>query len=312
MKKIYFISLLLIFSLFANAAFVVNILNTKQDSSQSPNTSYNKQYPYISKAIFVEQKNDVIINFTPLRESLKSYTSSQENRIGIYFEYLPSGTSIGINEKEVFFQASLIKVPMAMAIYQLVSKGKINMDDALTLKKEDIDNKFGDLWQKGAGYTLSIEDCVDIMLKKSDNTAYRTLFRVYPTYLDEIFDFLDIPKESQEEEPIVTPKNYSSILKSLYLSSYLEPKFSNEILEILTQTEFSDRLVAGVDKNIKVAHKVGIVREKNIYSDCGIVYFPNRPYILCVMVEGEREKAIDDMANVSKIIFNYIKEHREN
>jgi len=177
----------------------------------------------------------------------------------------------------------------------------------LTIKEEDLDKRFGDLWKKGPGYELTIKDALEYALLKSDNTAYHVLLSTYPSFLDEVFDFLDLPKDSQDNEPVVTPKNYASIFRSLYLSAYLKPEYSENILDLLTRTEFADRIQAGVPSNISVAHKIGVLKNKQTYSDCGIIFYPDRPYTLCVMVESETEKeAFEIMKNTSQIVFSYI------
>jgi hypothetical protein len=42
--------------------------------------------------------------------------------------------------------------------------------------------------------------------------------------------------------------------------------------------------------------------------DCGIIYYPNNPYILCVMTEGtEWGKMEEVISNVSKMVYEEVK-----
>ena len=128
--------------------------------------------------------------------------------------------------------------------------------------------------------------------------------------LDDVADYLDIPKEKQENFIVISPKNYSSILRSLYLSSYLQESSSSEIIDILTKTTFNDKLPAGVESRVKVAHKVGVYTNPKVtvptFSDCGIVYVPQRPYILCIMTNTSEENARRHMTDISKMIYDYV------
>jgi hypothetical protein len=128
--------------------------------------------------------------------------------------------------------------------------------------------------------------------------------------VNQVFDSLDIPRDTQDELPIISPKNYSSIFRVLYLSSYLKADDSNEILTTLTKTPFNNKLVAGVPREIRVSHKIGVFQEKqsknSIYSDCGIFFIPKRPYILCVMYKGDENIADQHMKNVSKLIYSFV------
>jgi beta-lactamase class A len=299
------------------ASIVVNLILTfllfvKPAAQNFQKTEDSKsEFFYLSPRIFMENQNDILINFTPLREKLLSYGQSFKTTVGIYFEYLPSGVSIGINEKEPFILASLLKVPLVMGMYKQINLGKLKKSDILTITEKNLDPSFGTLWEKGAGTNITVEEAVKLALQKSDNTATSVLFTNIPSgALSEVFDYLDIPKELESTSPVVTAKNYSSVLRSLYLSSYLPPQYSNEILDILTQTEFKEKLPAGVPVGIKVAHKIGVYETNNpkdaAYTDCGIVYVPKRPYILCVMVKDKEENASKYMKDVSSIVYTYV------
>lgn len=264
-------------------------------------------FTYLSKRILTENQNDILISFIPLRAAMKEYVGKQSDEIGVYFEYLPSGTSIGVNNDIEVRLASLIKIPVVMAIYKQIERGNLKKDQTLTIREEDIDKLFGNLWKKGSGAKISVEEAVRISLVESDNTATKTLASALPERaLDDIFDNLDIPKDTQGTLFVISPKNYSSILRSLYLSSYLTKDHSNEILEILTQTNFKDKLPAGVPQDIKVAHKTGVFESEQAYSDCGIFYPANRPYLLCIMAKSNESKAREYMQHISKMVYEHI------
>ncbi len=102
-------------------SLAVNIfLSYRLFNTQNEQQIMQERYPYLSKRIFASNPNDVIVNFIPLREALKDYVEKQTGKVGVYFEYLPSGTSIGINDKEEIKLASLSKVPIAMSILKKI------------------------------------------------------------------------------------------------------------------------------------------------------------------------------------------------
>jgi hypothetical protein len=78
----------------------------------------------------------------------------------------------------------------------------------------------------------------------------------------------------------------------------------------MTTSPYNDRLVAGVSKEVKVAHKVGIYKDPatghQVHSDCGIVYAAKRPYILCIMSEAEIGQSTKHMQAISKIVYDYV------
>ena len=261
--------------------------------------------------IFSEDQNDILINFVPLRQAIRDYLGKVTDPIGLYFEYLPSGNSIGINDQMEVRLASLIKIPVAMGIYKQIELDNLSRDSVLTIKKENINKQFGDLWKRGIGAKITVSEAIDLSLKSSDNTAARTLTSALPEgAIDDVFDSLDIVKDKKDNLPVITPKNYTSILRSLYLSSYLTREHSNEILKLLTKTNFNDALPAGVEMKVPVAHKIGVFdvdTAEKVFSDCGIIYVPNRPYILCIMMEAPENKAKEHLVYISKMVYGYIK-----
>jgi len=293
---------------------VVNIflLLDQQRSSDAVGNS-DVQYPLLSKRLFTEKPNDTIINFVPLRSSLRDYHSKIIEPTGIYFEYLPSGTSVGINSGDPFFGASLLKLPVAMKAYKLIEQGIVDKKHELTITEKNIDKGFGNLWQRGVGSKVTVDEVINLSITQSDNTADSVLRDlVQPRPVSDVFDYLDIETDVAEGPGAgVSPRGFASVLRALYLSAYLSYSDSNELLNTMTDTPYKDRLVAGVPKDVKVAHKVGIYKEPanedvQVHSDCGIVYVPKRPYILCIMSDAKIDQATKYMSDISKLVYDYV------
>jgi beta-lactamase class A len=308
LKTIFYVSLAVNIILVAILSVFV-LRNTKKTSAD-----VRSNYPLLSPRIFAENQNDLIINFVPLRKAVQSYTDQQNGNVGVYFEYLPTGTSIIANSDMRVKIASLVKIPSVMAIYKAIEEGRLSLDKTLTVKKENLDNGYGDLWKAGEGKKLMVQEAIDLTLKQSDNTAHNVLrAQLNDQDVTNVLNSLDIPLEEQDSHFTISPKNYTSILRSLYLSSYLSKSDSNSILDTLTQTDFSDKLPAGVGQNIKVAHKIGVFdhqgadSSQSVYSDCGIIYIPNRPYSLCVMVKNnDNAQATEIIKHISDMVYKYM------
>jgi beta-lactamase class A len=311
-SKHKYIVVIFIFLLLLSIILNLYFIHLNRTSKSGPTKDISLDYPLLSKRIFTQNPNDLILNFIPLRKALKEYIQQQNNQIGIYFEYLPSGISIGVNDRDEVRLASLSKVPLAMSILKKVEKNEIKLTDKITLKKEDLDKDFGELWKSGEGSQFSIEELIKYSLINSDNTAYHSLLRTLSEEeVSDVYDNLEIEILSKETKPLVSPKSYSSIFRSLYLSSYLLEEDSNYILNILTKTIFNDKIPAGIpDKNIKIAHKIGTFSRfdttEKVFTDCGIIYLPNRPYILCMFSKKDNEETKKDFAYISYMIYSYL------
>lgn len=300
-------------SLCANV--VIGFIVARQDSmvqSVLGVEDQEKKYPYLSKRILREFPQDVLINFLELRQQLQIETDPYGDTFGLYFEYLPTGTSIAINANTEFYGASLIKVPLVMGYYHMRERTKLQGDPLLEIQKEQINKEFGDLWKKGAGYKIRASEAVKLALIESDNTAVNLLIPFITTEdFDKVYESLDIDFRTDPNGAVISAKNYASILKALYFSSVLSKESSQEILDMLTKTKFPDKLQAGVPQNITVAHKIGDFVGKNGevgYRDCGIVYIPKRPYLLCMFSKTDEQTARERMQAVSVQVYRYVQE----
>lgn len=303
--------LIVLFILFIAIGIGGCLLLNKDKPSDSANVSDADNYPLLARRIFLENPNEPIVNFSSLRSSLNNYFLENNLSGGLYFEYLPTGTSIRIAGEEKEVAASLIKLPAAMELYKAEELGKVNLEKEVKLEAEWLDASFGDLYKKGAGHKLTLRQAAEIMLRDSDNTALNavsaSMMGAVPLN-DNPFNFLDAEFTQNEDKTVsIGTRSYSSFLKCLYFSCYLNKQHSQEILDFLSNTAFKDRIVAGVDDQVAVAHKVGNFGQTT-QSDCGIVYLEKKNYVLCIMLEGPDNTETDEkIATMSKMTFEYLK-----
>jgi beta-lactamase class A len=273
--------------------------------------SLQVKYPLIATRVLQDLPIDIIVNFLSLRNNLQNETAPWGDSFGMYFEYLPTGTSIGVNSTSEFHAASLFKTPIVMAYYHTKERLGISSDPMLTLGSDELDSQFGNLWQKGAGYQLKASDAIKMALEQSDNTAAKALVPLIGTVdFEAVYQGLDIALTVDKDGAVLTPKSYSSIFKALYFSAVLDKDDSQEILNYLSQSQFPDKMVAGIPPGVTVAHKIGDFVEKSgngeAYTDCGIVYIPRRPYLLCMVSKTDEQTARVRMQDISKIIYDFV------
>ena len=100
----------------------------------------------------------------------------------------------------------------------------------------------------------------------------------------------------------------------MFNASYLSRESSERGLAYLAHSDFQNGLVAGVPQGITVAHKFGERVSANgakQLHDCGIVYYPTRPYLLCVMTRGDDfSKLTEVIQSVSRIVYQSVDEQR--
>ena len=271
---------------------------------------------FVNPTVVSGMDKHFIINFRPLKTQIQTIQNKYSQKTYIYFDYLNNASWVGSNERDLFAAASTDKVPLAMAIMKAVEDKKIKLSDTYSLDDLDINYNFGELYKSGANKVFTIDELMIIMLEQSDNTASTALFNILKKIgiQDPLRDIFGAMGWEFASEIGTTPtyqdinaKTLSNMFISLYNATYIDLDNSNYILEHLTRTPFSDKIVAGIPVDILASHKIGIANDKNTFSDCGIVYAPNRNYILCLGISGTDEKNANQfMTEISTATYDYV------
>lgn len=262
--------------------------------------------PLLNPLRAMVDKKDMIVSIQPLRDEINTVTSNNPD-ISVYFEFLNTGANIVVNKDAEFFPASLSKLPLAMTVVKKIERGEWKWENELVLMPTDKDDRFGNLYQQPIGTRITIENLVREMLVNSDNTAYTMILRnLEPEEFKNTQKSLGLDSFFSNEGKI-SAKNYTVILRSLYNSSYLGMPDSEKLIKMMADSETNEFLSKGIPSDTLFSHKIGISDEKSVYLDAGIVYLPNRPYFLIVMVNTPDEDRVKaEMKEISEKVYNYI------
>lgn len=214
---------------------------------------------------------------------------------------------------------SLRKIPLIAAAFKAAERNVRPLSKRVKIKSQHIDpvNVFGPLAAKGAGQELTIEELISYITKYSDNVATAALIEEigYQDYANAMFamglswkTWQENFQENRLKDYPASPYEFAQSFRALYYSSYLRPKDSQEILRQLSESIFTEGLPAGAPGMV-VAHKIGEWRLGSHHNDCGIIFVPANPYVLCIMTRGlDKTAATDLIETVSKEVFSYVNE----
>jgi beta-lactamase class A len=312
-----FIVILLLFfivSLIFNFVLLEKISDYKNLKTY-PNTNFEYISPniaWINLDDFLNVQKYYSIEYGNLNPRIREFLSNEsiQGNYGIYFEDLNTGAWVGINEKVEFAPASLLKLPVLIAVLKKLELGEIALEDKVVLDYRDLDARSGNLWAKGAGYEITVKDLLISMINQSDNTALNSFYNHEIISADDIYRVQFAMGWVLNSQADISPKQYSNILRTFYYSTYLRRPFSELGLSIMSKTEYDSQLVKYIPENITVAHKIGFYYSedgKEGHHDCGIIYYPNKNYILCVMSsETNRVEADYVISGISKLVYEYV------
>lgn len=299
----------------------VRIKNTPNKSSEK-NKFLN---PVVSTQLGPTVMENKAIN---LENELKAYEESLIAKgdiinLSVYFRNLTNGNWFGLEEKEMFSPASLMKLPLLLAYFKLEEQQPGYLQTKILFtpngSADEYKQNIAPAARLETNHTYKIIDIIKHMIRYSDNQASVFLEKnIAPELFKSVFTDVGIPFPPMIDGSFdnnIRVVDYASFFRALYNASYLSQKHSEEVLELLTKTDFQDGLVAGIsDAWVSVAHKFG---ERSLWwsngiermqlHDCGIVYYPEHPYVLCMMTRGyDRNKLKEVLHQVSNIIYQEV------
>lgn len=256
-----------------------------------------------------------------MEKAVRKYIGEQEagnnvSHVSVYFRDLNNGPWMGINERENYSPASLLKVPVLIAVLKeaennrelLKRKVVFSGQEDKSMSQNILD---GDLIKPGSSYT--IEELLQRMIEFSDNEAKNLLveqigIEKYEKTLTDLGVVIPGERAMSDFMPV---RDYSTFFRILYNATYLNNAMSEKALEILSKTRFDKGLLAGVPPGTLISHKFG----ERAYSDadtkqlhdCGIVYAGEKPYLLCVMTRGrDFTKMQTVIASISSTVYKHV------
>ena len=256
-------------------------------------------------------------NTTPLKAKIDNYLKQNKNlynQTSVYFRDLNNGPWFGINEKAQFAPVSLLKVPVMIAYLKIAETDSRILQQTLPyngkhILEENISGKA--TLSEGQKYTL--DELITRMISLSDNIAFEILVNhIQKADLKTVHQELGlIYPDKNTPDDYVNVKDYAGLFRILYNSTYLNREMSERGLGYLLNSDFKQGIKAGIPKGVKAALKFGIKDDskgkqlKQIH-DCGIVYAPKKPYLLCIMTKGKSKLELPKIIkDISAIVYQY-------
>jgi beta-lactamase class A len=207
-----------------------------------------------------------------LQSRLEQVAAKYPGTYGIVVSGTSSAETIALNADQRFPAASLTKLPVLFTLYRAAARDEVNLEDEISILPSDV-RAYGTgvLYKYPVGYTMTLRECAEFMIKESDNTAWVMLDR----YLGrrnieaELYE-IGARSTAYSVPNTTTPNDVLLMLEAIADPSYTTPELSAEMLDVMTDTSFEDRLPQPLPQGTRVAHKIGSYRDT--FSDAGVVF----------------------------------------
>ena len=223
----------------------------------------------------------------------------------IYIEDLDSGAMIDLNADQKCDAWSLLKLPILVTVLKKIEMGEVDPKKQVLLPDIQVNTYGPEEIKELKGKTTSLDVLLRRIMQLSDNKAS---FAVASLFKAEEFQHTllalgitpaapDLPRNTL---PSVSPREFGNVFRNVYHHDYLSEASSQYALALMRETIFDSQIAKGLPSGMALSHKVGFNADVGEFHDCGIVWYPNHPFILCVMsagsTRGEADRVIAEIA----------------
>lgn len=244
-----------------------------------------------------------------LGQKLKPLIDTHNGEVAISVKHLKTGATFSHRADEPMPTASLIKLPVMIAVYQLAHDGKLKLTEPVTLRDEDKVPGSGLLTTHfSAGASFPLVDAVRLMIAFSDNTATNLVIdRIGLPATAAHMEALGCPNTKLhskvfKRETSIFPKRSEQfglgsttanemvrLLEQLHDGRLVSEEASKAMLEHLKKCDDKDKFPRFLPAGTVIAHKTGSVNQAR--TDAGIFLSPSGPIVLCVLTAKNADQS---------------------
>jgi beta-lactamase class A len=206
-----------------------------------------------------------------LRSELGQIAQAYPATYGVVVLDPSSGERVAMDADRRFLAASLNKLPVLMTLYRAAASGMVDLNDKISMQTSDVQAYgTGVLYTYPVGHTITLRECARLLIKESDNTAWKMLDR----YLGRDYIRAELYRVGARSTEYwipntTTPDDVLLVLEKISDPSYTTPGLSAEMLDIMTNSSFEDRLPQPLPEGTQVSHKIGYYG--TTFADAGVV-----------------------------------------
>ncbi len=227
-----------------------------------------------------------------LRRQLDSISDAHHGVVGYTVVNLDTGERLARRGDEPFPTASLIKVPIAIAVMDQVALGQLSLDDRITVLRIEKVPGAGVLQFLHDGAEITVRDAMWLMLTISDNTATNLLLsRVEMRRVWEAMEKRGLPRTKVHSKVflrlasvapdssvkyglgVTTPNEMARLFTLLAERKAVSPAADSVLLDMLEHNEDGELLQRYAD-GVRAAHKTGATDA--VRTECSLFFLSTR------------------------------------
>ena len=240
-----------------------------------------------------------------LHRTLDSLSTAHHGVVGYTVANLETGERLSRNGDEPFPTASLIKVPIAVAMMEQVATGHLSLDDRITVLRIEKVPGAGILQFLHDGAEITIRDAAWLMLTLSDNTATNLLLsRLEMRRVWDAMEKRGLPRTKVHSKVFLrlasvamdssvkyglgvsTPNEMARLFTLLADGKAVTPAADSVLIDMLDHNE-DGQLLQRFNDGIRAPHKTGATDA--VRTECTVFYLQSR-VVTCVFTRENQDQ----------------------
>ena len=255
-----------------------------------------------------------------MQQKIEQIIETSPYKIHVVVEDYKSGSML-INKRadDVFSSASVIKVPILIAILHHLQQTSGNLQQVISISPENVVD-YSVLTEQQQG-TATLHELLLWMIITSDNTATNECIDFFGmdalnSYFREIGlkntivqrKMMDFTRQQQGFDNETTAEDMRYLFNQIYEGKLLDSEWNELALNILGRQRCHESLKRYIVDDVKIAHKTGGL--DTVDHDVGIVFTDNGDYCIGVFITEvtDNEQAKRIIGTISKIVYEQITE----
>lgn len=268
-----------------------------------------------------------------LKSEIETISKQAQGIVGVGLMDLKTKETLLINQDHKFPMQSTFKFPLAIAVLDLVDKGRYKIDEKIHVKKAQLDQETHSPMRDkrpNQDFDITIGELLSYSVSESDNNACDILFELAGG-TKKVNDYIhslgvkDIAIVATEKEMkagwdvqytnYARPSAYIQLLQIAYERKKLSKASHDFLWKTLTEGPTGLKRIKGqLPKGTVVAHKTGTssTNDKGIAAatnDAGIMELPNGKAIAVVVFVSDATADLDTrelvIARIAKAVWDY-------
>jgi beta-lactamase class A len=244
-----------------------------------------------------------------LDSELRAIAARHTGKVTFALTDLSTGSHLGLDEGDVMPTASLIKVPVLVALYRAADEGRLALTDRTTYRQEHRCLGSGVLSRMTPGAEMTVRDAATLMIIISDNSATNMCIDLVGLeFVNETMRSLGLERTSifqrlgdpaagldARKMSVSSAGEMTALLTLIARHQAVSPEASEDMLRIMRRQDYRHELSLRLpwnEMNMLADHKVNWVAEKggsfigNIRASGAVFHGARGAFAMSVFCEG--------------------------